>query len=146
MKISRKSKRGSGITESGALSDLAFLLIIFFMLSTTFIVLPGIKIDLPKVSAQKIELEKTEIVLTVDDSGEMYFDQQPVDMNQMRMRLNSIASENPRTLVLLKGDRSAHYGPVIDVLNAIRIAGLNRIAIVTRKPTRSESLEIDTKQ
>ena len=141
----RKKRSDDGNLDMTPLVDVVFLLIIFFMLSTTFIVLPGIKIDLPKVSAQKIELEKTEIVLTVDDSGELYFDQQSVDMKQMRLRLNSIASENPRTLVLLKGDRSAHYGPVIDVLNAIRTAGLNRIAIITQKPTKPEEQEIDTK-
>ena len=140
----RKKRSDDGNLDMTPLVDVVFLLIIFFMLSTTFIVLPGIKIDLPKVSAQKIELEKTEIVLTVDDSGDLYFDQQPVDMEQMRLRLNAIASENPRTLVLLKGDRSAHYGPVIDVLNAIRTAGLNRIAIITQKPTNPESRENNT--
>lgn len=142
----RKRRSDESNLDMTPLVDVVFLLIIFFMLSTTFIVLPGIKIDLPKVSAQKVELEKTEIVLTVDSSGALFFDQHPMDIEQMRLRLNTIASENPRTLVLLKGDRSAHYGPVIDVLSALHTAGLNRVAIITRKPTKPEEQDIDTKQ
>ena len=55
------------------LVDVVFLLIVFFMLSTTFIVLPGIHVDLPRASSERITLEPDEIVLSVDKDGRMYF-------------------------------------------------------------------------
>ena len=61
------------------LVDIVFLLVVFFMLSTTFIVLPGIKIDLPEASSETVRLEKEEIVLSIEKGGEIYFNKERVD-------------------------------------------------------------------
>jgi biopolymer transport protein ExbD len=121
------------------LVDVVFLLIIFFMLSTTFIVVPGLKIDLPKAASRMIEVEKHKVVLSVDKNGGLYFDQDHVDKETMFRLLRRAASENPGMLVLVKGDRNSKYGVNVDLLDMVRRAGLSRIAIVTSARRESDN-------
>ncbi len=127
---SKKSK--GGLLDITPLVDLVFLLIIFFLLSTTFRVLPGIRIDLPSASSQKIHSEKKEVTLSVDKSGTVYVDKYPVDPASLLSRLSVSAQEDRDMTVLIKGDRDAGFGKIVDVLDTVKKAGLSRIAIVTR--------------
>ncbi len=120
------------------LVDVVFLLIIFFMLSTTFIVVPGLRIDLPTAASQKVSVEKHKVVLSVDRSGVLYFDQDPVDEDTMFRLLKQAALENRLVLVLMKGDRNSTYGQNVDLLDMVRKAGLSRIAIVTSTKKKTE--------
>jgi biopolymer transport protein ExbD len=121
------------------LVDVVFLLIIFFMLSTTFIVVPGLRIDLPTAASQKVSVEKHKVVLSVDRNGILYFDQDPVDEDTMVRLLKQTELENPLILVLMKGDRNSKYGRNVDLLDMVGKAGLNRIAIVTSTKKKTEN-------
>ncbi len=115
------------------LVDLVFLLIIFFLLSTTFRVSPGIRIDLPTASSQKIVQEKNEITLSVDQAGVIYLDKDRVDREQLPYRLAAAANKDRNTTVLIKGDRGAGFGHVVDLLGTVKDSGLHRIAIMTQR-------------
>lgn len=122
-----------GALDVTPLVDLVFLLIIFFLLSTTFRVAPGIRIDLPEASSQKIRTERKEIILTVDGSGAIYLNKDPVEPEALSVRLAASAREDRDTTVLIKGDRNAGFGRMVDVLDRVKYAGLYRIAILTQK-------------
>lgn len=115
------------------LVDIVFLLVVFFMLSTTFIVLPGIKIDLPEASSETVRLEKEEIVLSVEKGGEIYFNKERVDESTVLQRLHDAAIKRPTTPVMIKGDREVDFGKVVTLLEKIHQAGLEQVAIITRK-------------
>lgn len=126
-----KKARGSSL-DITPLVDLVFLLIIFFLLSTTFIVSPGIKIDLPQAISQKIHKESKEITLSVDQSGAVYLNKDPVDRDSLGSRLAGLAQEDLDTTVMIRGDRSTGFGQVVDVLGMVKQSGLHRIAIMTQ--------------
>lgn len=115
------------------LVDVVFLLIIFFMLSTTFIVLPGIRVDLPKASSERITLEPEEIVLSVDEKGALYFNKDRVDDETVLQRLRVASQSDKEVQILLKGDTRSNYGRVVELLDMIRQCQLHRVAIMTRK-------------
>ena len=115
------------------LVDVVFLLIIFFMLSTTFIVLPGIRVDLPKAASERITLVPEEIVLSVDDKGVFYFNKDDVDDETMLQRLRMVSQSDKEVQILLKGDTGCNYGRVVQLLDMIRSCKLHRVAIMTRK-------------
>lgn len=119
--------------------DLVFLLIIFFLLSTTFRVAPGIRIDLPEASSQKIKTERKEIILTVDSSGSIYVNKDLVEPEALSIRLAASAQADRDTTVLIKGDRNAGFGRMVDVLDRVKHAGLYRIAILTQKVKEQET-------
>lgn len=139
----RKKHSPDATLDLTPLVDMVFLLNIFFMVSTTFIVMPAIRIDLPQAAAEKVEIEKDRVSVSVDTAGMLYVDQDLVDERAMRARLARIASENSRTLVLVRGDRSANYGLVVDLLDMVRQAGLHRIAIVTGRKKAVEAAPVE---
>lgn len=125
-------KAKGGLLDITPLVDLVFLLIIFFLLSTTFRVFPGIRIDLPSASSQKINAEKKEIIVSVDKAGTVYVNKDPVDPTGLISRLTASAQEDKDTTVLIKGDREAGFGRIVDLLDTVKHTGLHRIAIITR--------------
>ncbi len=145
MWLRAKSKAKNSSLDITPLVDLVFLLIIFFLLSTTFNVSPGIKLDLPEASSQKIHKEKKEINLSVDQAGVIYVNKDPVDANSLLSQLLAWAHEDRDTTVLIKGDRGTAYGQMVDILGMVKQAGLHRIAIMTQskknQPNSPDSAE-----
>lgn len=127
----RRAKGGS--LDITPLVDMVFLLIIFFLLSTTFIVTPGVRIDLPAGSSQKIHKERKEITLSIDQSGIVYLNKEPLDIATLTSRLAASAQEDRDTTVLIRGDTNTAFGQVVELLDTIKHAGLHRIAIMTQK-------------
>jgi biopolymer transport protein TolR len=134
----KKGRSKGGALDVTPLVDLVFLLIIFFLLSTTFRVAPGIRIDLPEAASQKIRTERKEIILTVDSSGSIYVNKDLVEPEVLSVRLAASALEDRNTTVLIKGDRNAGFGRMVDVLDRVKHAGLYRIAILTQKVKEQE--------
>ncbi|MBI5251235.1 MAG: biopolymer transporter ExbD [Desulfomonile tiedjei] len=126
----RKAKGGS--LDITPLVDLVFLLIIFFLLSTTFNISPGIRLDLPEASSQKINKERKDITLSVDQSGTIYVNKDPIDRTSLLSRLLTWSHEDRDTTVLIKGDRNTGYGQMVDILGTVKQSGLHRIAIITQ--------------
>lgn len=137
----RKREAEESTLDMTPLVDVVFLLIVFFMLSTTFIVLPGIRIDLPKASEETIKLEKEKVFLSIDNNGSVYLGDKPMHPGDLPHRLKQVASEDPETVVVIKGDRHCVYGPIVDVLNTVHQAGLHRIAIVTEKKKEPDTVD-----
>jgi biopolymer transport protein ExbD len=138
----RAKKANGGSLDITPLVDLVFLLIIFFLLSTTFVVSPGIRIDLPQATSQKILKEKKEITVSVDQSGAVYLNKDLVDRNTLASRLAGLAQEDLDATVLIRGDRSAGFGQVVDLLGMVKQSGLHRIAIMTQ-PRKEPSEDQD---
>lgn len=139
-----KKATGSSL-DITPLVDLVFLLIIFFLLSTTFNIFPGIRLNLPVASSQKIHKERTEITLSVDQSGVIYLNKDPVDPTFLLPRLHELAREDRDTTVLIRGDREVGFGRMVDLLGTVKDAGLHRIAILTQ-PKKEQADGADSAQ
>lgn len=131
----RKKKSEPAALDMTPLVDMVFLLIIFFMLSTTFIVTPGIRMDLPRGSSDAIVSEKKEIVISIDKEGSVYFNKERVDDSALAAMLRATCGTNRDTAVMIRGDKEAGFGKIVQVLDMVRNSGLHRIAIVTEKKT-----------
>lgn len=128
---SHRNKSEESILDMTPLVDVVFLLIIFFMLSTTFVVLPGILVELPEASSERVTIEREEVVVSVDRNGEYYFNKDSVDDTTMKERLRSTAAGSSDVQVLLKGDAGCDYGRVVKLLDMIRSCKLRRVAVLT---------------
>ncbi len=137
----RRKETEESTLDMTPLVDVVFLLIVFFMLSTTFIVLPGIQIDLPKASEETIKLEKEKIFISIDNNGSIFFGGTAVNADHVLDRLKQVASEDPETVVIVKGDKRCVYEPIVNVFNAVHQAGLHRIGIMTEKAERSDTAD-----
>jgi biopolymer transport protein ExbD/biopolymer transport protein TolR len=127
----RTSKREDARVEITPLVDMVFLLLIFFMLSTTFIVTPGIKVNLPKSSAEKVTREKQEVRIVVTRDNNIFLERQLVTLEELDVRFRQVARKDPQVMVVIQADSKAMHGRVVEVMDAAKVAGLNRLAIAT---------------
>ncbi|TGX48722.1 biopolymer transporter ExbD [Sphingomonas gei] len=113
--------------------DLAYVLLVIFILMATASV-QGIKVDLPKASAAQSLVQPKTIAITVTNDGQIFMDAFPVTLADLETRLRSAKASNPDVPIVLKGDQTAQYGKVTQVLDLCRQLDLNKVGLVTGKP------------
>lgn len=114
--------------------DLAYVLLVIFILMATASV-QGIKVDLPKASAAQSLVQPKTIAITVTNDGQIFMDAFPVTLADLEVRLRNAKASNPDVPIVLKGDQTAQYGKVTEVLDLCRQLDLNKVGLVTGKPT-----------
>ena len=124
-------RRPDPVVDVTPMIDIVFQLVLFFMVSTTFVTSPGIQVDLPRSSAQTVVSDDKDLQVWVTAEGSVYVDQQPVDAEALRQRLLSAARANPNTMVVIKADAGVSHGRVVAVMDQARAQGLTRLAIAT---------------
>lgn len=114
--------------------DLAYVLLVIFILMATASV-QGIKVDLPKAgSAQSLVQPKTKAI-TLNNAGQIFLDAYPVTLADLEARLRSEKAANPEVPIVVKGDATVQYQKVTEVLDLLRRLELNKVGLVTGKPT-----------
>jgi biopolymer transport protein ExbD/biopolymer transport protein TolR len=113
--------------------DVVFLLLIFFMISTTFVESPGISIKLPESSAQTIDREPKEIKVYLSREGDIYYGERKITLDDFRGLLAEHQSEAERTTVLLLADQESRHGKVVTLMDLARDAGYVKLAIATEQ-------------
>lgn len=114
--------------------DLAYVLLVIFILMATASV-QGIKVDLPKASSAKSLVEPKTIAITVNNEGQIFMDAFPVTIADLETRLRNAKASNPDVPIVLKGDQTAQYGKITEVLDLCRSLDLSKVGLVTGKPT-----------
>ena len=101
--------------------DVVFQLVIFFMVSSTFIQTPGISIDLPKSSTSE-NVAMTKIVVTVAAEDEIYLNKQAYTLAAFRKALSDISDEERAGVrsVVIEGDQDVSYELLVKVLDVLR--------------------------
>ncbi len=115
------------------LVDIVFLLLIFFMLSTSLSVNPGIKIDLPKSSAEQVKKKKTTLRVAIEATGSIFLEGKKLSLDQLREKFAAVGkAKGDDALVVIEADRKVYHGLVVKVMDAAKTSGLNKLAIATR--------------
>ena len=137
MNFSQKRSPDDVNIDLTALIDVVFLLIIFFMVTTTFQAKSGISIRLPEADSQMASEEVKRVVVSVKKDGNTFFGDEKVDMKTLGEKFAEVAKSKADTLVVIRADESVAHGRVVTVMDSARSAGLTSLAIATvRKKTR----------
>ncbi len=130
MRFREKRITRTSIINLTPMVDVLFLILLFFLVTSNFIEQPNIKLELPSTkyaSTSKLE----EWVLTISQDGKLFFQNKPVERNNLVSELkNAFSKQDDKTLVL-KADKNVPYGVVIDVMDAAKGAGLRKIVAPT---------------
>ena len=116
--------------------DVVFNLLIFFMISTTFVQAPGLDIQLPESSAERVQKEPEEVKVYLSRGGDIFLEDEKVSLEQFRSRLEEFGERSADMTFLLMADREALHGRVVQLMDLARESGFNRLAIATE--TRSD--------
>ncbi len=116
------------------LVDVVFLLLIFFMVTTTFALNQGIQVDLPQAQTGKKDNTKVEnrLRIGVDAEGQIFFQGVKVTLSQLKLALTEAAGRKREPIVQLQADTNSSHGRVIAVMDIARSLHLNRFRLVTK--------------
>ena len=119
------------------LIDVVFLMLIFFMVSTTFDKQTQLKVDLPQASPQEAaEQEKEKIEITIDPEGQFYVNERELvkhDAETLRRTLQKIADGRVDLPIIVSGDRNAPLQSMMTVLDVAAQLGMSRLSFVARQ-------------
>lgn len=114
------------------LLDLAYVLLIIFIILTTATV-QGIKVNLPKASAQPSLAENKTKAISITADGTIYLDTFPVTLPELENLLRQYKSQTPDLPVIIKADSSISYQRVVDVLDLVGRLEISQLGLVTQK-------------
>lgn len=129
MQFREKSKKRI-IINITSLIDVLFLLLIFFMVSSTFLEQPGMKLDLPQTSTHDITRQENYTLFITKDEI-LYLNEEPVTLQNLPDHLKSIASETEQGIIL-KADEKTRYGFVIEVMDLVKQSGIKKLVVATQ--------------
>ena len=112
------------------LIDIVFLLLVFFMLATSFIQKSTIEVNLSSGKNVEIENEKNTIVLIINKKGQIYLNKKLINISSIRNEVISIIEKNPKSKILIKSDKKLAVQKVIRLIEEVRLAGTDNIKLV----------------
>lgn len=128
----KKRSRYTVNTPLTALIDIVFLLLIYFLLTTNFMVDEGIKIKLPQAKASAPQTEET-ITVYVDRDGRSYLNNQEVDIGNLFTRLKKMIGGQENKLVVVRADGAVILNKAVKVMDIAKAAGAGRLCLATEK-------------
>jgi biopolymer transport protein ExbD len=136
--------RRSAVTDEPEINLIAFIdvllvVLIFLMLSTTYSRFTELQVTLPTADAEKLKERPQELVVSVGSDGRYVVNRQALDGRSVELltaRLKELSSGRPETVVVVTADALAAHQSVVNVLDAARRAGLERITFAAQTSQR----------
>ncbi|MBF0226562.1 MAG: biopolymer transporter ExbD [Desulfobacterales bacterium] len=115
-----------------SLIDIVFMLLIYFLLTTNFIVDEGINIKLPQAKASGPQT-KQEITIYVDKDGEAYLENNAIPYDLLFSKLKNMIGEQKGKLIIVKADRTVVLNKVVKIMDIAKAAGADKLCLATEK-------------
>lgn len=138
----KKLSIGQGRKSGGAkeppmapLIDMIFILLIFFLVTTSFVKESSLEVKQP-IPSKSVSKEKTNLIVQVTREGTIYIGNRTVDIQLVRPYMERHQIEHPKGTVVIAADRESRIGVVIRVLDACRLAGIKEVSVA---PLASQS-------
>lgn len=132
----RRSKRQSLELNIAPLIDMVFILLIFFLVTTSFVRETGVDVKRPS-AITAVSQENATILIAVTAENQIYVDRRLVDVRAVRVHVERALAENPQGSVVIVADRGSRTGTAIQVMDACRQAGAENVAIAAGVPGTS---------
>lgn len=108
--------------------DVVFIMLIFFIVTTSFVKEAGIDVNKPK-AAQAQKKPTATIFIAIRPNGEIHMDKRVVDIERVSATIEKLLAESPTDTVIIQADREAKHGVVVKVMDQIKAAGIDKISI-----------------
>jgi len=134
MRFPRNTRIFRGQLDAAPFAGVFFLLLIFVMLHSDLVFLPGVPIQLPE-ALNLPGISNPMVVVAVDENGQFYYENQVIDRDRLREKLQSAVGDSrlPLTLVV-RADQKVQYKELIPLWTLARSAGIKEIIQATRPP------------
>lgn len=112
--------------------DVVFIMLIFFIVTATFIKQAGIEVNQPQAQTAVVQ-EKANILIAIDANNKIWINRREVDFRALRPNIERLHAENPKGSVVIQADRDSTNEALVQVMDASRRAGVYDIAIAAQE-------------
>lgn len=109
------------------LVDVVFNLLIFFALTLNFVSYGGIDVNLPTAASVASEPIKENIVISLDENGSVFYNEDQVSFERLKLNLRS--AEDKRPVVIINADKTVLHGQVVRVMDLVKSEGFSKLSI-----------------
>ncbi len=111
------------------LIDMVFILLIFFLVTTSFVKEWAVEVKQPIASNQPASEDQKNMFISIDKDGYIYIENQMIDIRSVRSRLERWFSDNPMGNVIITSDAQSLWGVSIEVLDQVRQVGISNVVV-----------------
>lgn len=126
--VSQQSQDQEASVDITPMLDVVFIMLIFFIVTATFVKLSGIEVDPPQASTAVVQ-EKANILIAIDANNKIWINRREVDFRALRPNIERLHAENPKGSVVIQADRMSRNETLVKVMDASRKAGVYNIAL-----------------
>jgi len=140
MSISRKrSHANKPMAEINVtpLVDVMLVLLIIFMVTAPMLSM-GIDVNLPKVKSKSVDVAEEKLVLTINESKEIFLNKTKMPLGELNAKLEAIFSNRVDREIFLRADKNVPYGFVVEVMAEVRKAGVDKLGMITEPPEETK--------
>ena len=133
-------RRRRGVPRYGAMAeinmtpfiDVMLVLLIIFMVAAPLLA-TGVAVDLPQTKAGALNVDQKPISIAIDEKGQVFLMDQPVETTQLLDRLKETAKQGFDERIYVRGSKAVNYGRVAEVMSLVTSAGYKKVALVTEQ-------------
>ncbi|GAB3022443.1 MULTISPECIES: ExbD/TolR family protein [Alteromonadaceae] len=111
--------------------DIVFIMLIFFIVTTSFVKEAGIEVNKPKAE-QATKQKSANIFIAINENGDIWMDKRQVDVERVRANIERLLAEQPTDVVIVQADVEAKHGVVVEVMDQIKAAGIDKISVAAK--------------
>ncbi|MGB3225163.1 MAG: biopolymer transporter ExbD [Desulforhopalus sp.] len=130
---SRRANRSTVELNMAPLIDMVFILLIFFLVTTSFVKETGIEVSRP-TAATAVTHEKATILIGIDEQNHIYIENREVDVRAVRANVERALAENREGSVVVVADKASATGTAIQVMDGCRMAGAHNVSLAAKLP------------
>lgn len=132
----RRGKRASSELNIAPLIDMVFILLIFFLVNTSFVKETGIEVTRPTASTAVVQNKGT-ILIAIDRENRVFMERREIDIRAVRANVERSLAENPEGAVVVVADKASNTGVAIRVMDGCRMAGAENVSLAAGLPEGS---------
>ena len=112
--------------------DIVFIMLIFFIVTTTFIKETGVEVNRPNASTAVTD-KKGNILIAITENNEIWIDKRMIDIRAVRANVERMKAENPEGSVIILADENSKTGLLVETMDQVRLAGVQNVSIAADK-------------
>ena len=128
MRRTQSQSEDEAVIDLTPLMDIVFIMLIFFIVTTSFIKESGVDINRPTANTAERK-ERGNILIAITANDEVWIDKRRVDIRAVRANVERLKAENPEGSVVIQADKDSKNGLLVQVMDQARLAGVTNISI-----------------
>jgi biopolymer transport protein ExbD len=126
------SNKPISVFSLSSLTDIVLLLVIFFLLTSQFVIQTGVKVKLPGSKTNE-QSEPTQLIVTATSAGAIYVGSEQIGIDRLSEKLSEVIATSNQNNLVIRADKTVQIELVIDIIDAAKSVGIGKFTIETEK-------------